>query len=232
MNTIIFASILGTVLALSNSKPVLLTFGPQKLPPSLVGQVLRHGDPSRQEIALTFDDGPGPQTEKLLAILKKENVKATFFEIGCHVADYGKMIKEMPNQGFEIESHFYFHENLSTKSLAQNQTEVAESFKSMQGMGQKLLFFRPPYMRYSTRTAEAAKEVGCAIALWDIDPRDWSGISAIAIENAVVSKIHNGAIVLLHDNHENTLIALPVIIKKIKEKGYKFVTLREMFQQK
>ena len=191
-----------------------------------------------QKIALTFDDGPWPDsTEKIVNILNKEKIKATFFVTARHIREYPDIFKAVVKNGYEIESHTVNHPMLARLSEKRQKEEMQKSCEIItQFGGKKPKFLRPPYMSYNRKTIRIADSVGLELVTWDIDPKDWSnGANSQSIYQNIVKHAHSGAIILLHDggkNRQKTIKALPKIIHKLKAKGYTFVTLSELLNTK
>lgn len=185
--------------------------------------------PSRYSkiIHLTFDDGPSPYSLKILTILKKYNIKATFFEIGQNVQTYPKISKELSNAGMLVENHSWKHDNLAHDSSSEIIADVSKTNAVIvKATGKKPIFMRPPYGSTSHRVNAAIKAAGDTPVLWTSDSLDWSrpGVQKI-IHNVFSSGIHNGGIVLMHDGggpRGETIEALPVVIEKLKNMGYSF----------
>lgn len=196
---------------------------------------------SSKKIALTFDDGPyGTSTAQILAILKKENVHATFFVMGMRVEQYPDQAKQIVKDGHALGNHSYNHSQklakLSAKEFKNDLDRAEEVIEKTTGLHATL--FRPPYGSLSQTMKDVLTQNGYTNYLWNIDPEDWnyaSSTSAQIIER-VLRRASPNAIVLMHDGRDthnnyprdNTVNALPVIIKKLKEQGYTFVTVDQL----
>ncbi|MGB9780585.1 polysaccharide deacetylase family sporulation protein PdaB [Caldanaerobacter sp.] len=189
---------------------------------------------SGKEIALTFDDGPFPfYTERYVDLLKSMDVKATFFVIGKHAEKHPELLKYILENGNEIGLHSYSHLNMKklkpekiVEELYKNQQIVVEA------TGIKPTLFRPPFGAYNFTLIEISNALGLKVVLWNVDPDDWRNPSVENVVNRVLSHTKDGAIILLHEGKPNTLAALPQIIKDLKEKGYKFVTVSELLEKR
>jgi peptidoglycan/xylan/chitin deacetylase (PgdA/CDA1 family) len=184
----------------------------------LVYDKLARGNPHDRAIALTFDDGPHPQfTPQLLAILRKNGVKVTFFVVG-EMAD-----------GHVIGNHTYHHVNLTKIPVAEVLTEweacqyVVEAVTS-----DRMRFCRPPGGDYDDTVIRAAMALGLTTVLWTDDPGDYASPGDKTIRRRVLNRIGNGGIILLHDGVQQTVDVLPQIIQHLKSNGYRFVTVAEM----
>lgn len=198
-----------------------------------LGKVIWHGSVRTNYIALTFDDGPDIKyTPQILNILKKNRVKATFFLVGKKVEEYPEVAYQIVQEGHTVGNHTYSHTNLllDRKKTIEEEIERCENvIKKNCGVIPSL--FRPPYGFRTPLVYEVAEEKGYMIILWSISSRDWASPGKERIIDRVVKKSKNGAIILLHDsggNRQQTVEALPEIIKKLKNKNYNFVTIPEM----
>ena len=190
-------------------------------------------------VALTFDDGPGPHTEKLLDILKDNDVVATFFVVGTNVAEYPDIVKREYEEGHEIGTHSWNHKDLKTISLDQiMQDQYGKANDAIEAAtGLRALIDRPPY---GSMTEELAEQIGREQILWSVDPLDWDAKGGHKNPDSVYDRVVNGSddggylkdggIVLSHDIHETTVDAYDKIIKALKDEGYKFVTVTQMMQ--
>ncbi len=191
---------------------------------------LVRGNPALKEIALTFDDGPhGAITERLLDLLKNENVRATFFLVGKMVDRYPGLVRRQAAEGHEVANHTYDHLRLPmlpAPAVESQLREGAEAIERVIGSAPRL--YRPPGGEYDAATVEATKRLGYVMVLWTDDPGDFARPSASVIEERILSRIRNGSIVLLHDGIPETLDMLPDLIDKLRKQGYRFVTISEM----
>lgn len=196
---------------------------------------IKNGSRDKKLIALTFDDGPHPkETDEVLDVLKKYNVKATFFVAGKHVNWYPKPIIRASKEGHEIGNHTFNHPDISNLSQQQLEEEIVKCEKIIKEVaGVKPTLFRPPYGSYNQKTlGEIASKYKYKIVLWTtVDARDWQNPKAYKIADTIINNVKNGDIVLLHDYAtNNTVEALDILIPKMIEKGYKFVTVSEMIE--
>ncbi|MBQ9767071.1 MAG: polysaccharide deacetylase family protein [Lachnospiraceae bacterium] len=184
-------------------------------------------------IALTFDDGPSSTTSQVLDVLDKYNVKATFFLVGQNINNNTRSILERQNaSGHELANHSYTHSDLTTKSWSEIQNEINQTNNLIkQYTGQTPKFFRPPYISVNSTMYSAIDMAFIQGSMHN----DWDGSSSSSqIANSVISSAKDGQIILLHDFNGNsaTVQALPTIIENLKNQGYQFVTLSQMFQYK
>ena len=182
-------------------------------------------------IAVTYDDGPGPYTERLLDGLKKRGVKATFFMQGMNAARYEKTVARMYREGHQLANHTYNHPDLTRLSAGEIQSQVNRTNSILDkaaGKGADYLL-RPPYGSYNSAVGRA---VGAPMILWSIDPQDWLYRNAATVKNNVLRNAHDGAVLLLHDIHSTTVDGSLSAIDSLKAQGYEFVTVRELFRRR
>lgn len=185
-------------------------------------------DNNVKKIALTFDDGPNPDySEKVLDILKAKNVKASFFLIGSEAKKYPDIVKREYDEGHIVGNHTYDHCMLSNLTVEQGQQELEKANEVLKKItGVDPIYARPPYGAYNKKLE---KTVPMFYTLWDIDTRDWTGRSVEGICQTVFHEAGDCQIILMHDAYPNTVKALPIMIDKLRNEGYEFVTLDEIF---
>ena len=228
----------GPCAALFPGRPVSLALHvprPVGCVPSGPAQVF--SGPSRgRVVALTFDDGPWPDTPQFLDVLERKHVPATFFQIGEQVSTYGRAVdRRMLADGDVIGDHTWSHPDVSGDGpFARSQIgSTAAAIRSLTGFTPCL--FRPPGGATSGALVAEARSMGFTTIQWDIDPRDWSRPGTGAIYSTVVGGAHPGAIILQHDgggDRSETLAALPNEIDTLRRAGYGFVTIPELFGQR
>lgn len=193
-------------------------------------------------VALTFDDGPSDiWTPKILGELKKAGVKATFFMLGEHVEKYPEVARRVALEGHEIGNHTYNHGALLyyTKDELKETIRKAEAIiKKTTGVTTK--YFRPPKAWLSRREKKKIKEMGYEIILWSLNSKDWVNFDDKYIIKYILHNIRPGDIILFHDsggffakeggNRWETVLAVPRLIEKLKDKGYRFVTITELLE--
>lgn len=199
--------------------------------------IIKKGNKDEKIVALTFDDGPDDVfTPQVLDILKKYDVKATFFLIGEKVPYNKSIVKREKEEGHEIGNHTYTHINAAKTSKEQIENEVTKTQEVIKEVtGQYPTIFRPPYRALSRDLCQTVKSKNMSIILWsNIDVRDWSNPGVNSIVSTIENKVENGNIIILHDyntvrnDKSQTIQALEIVIPKLKEKGYKFVTISEL----
>ncbi len=212
---------------------LLVALATNLMPFPLSADGIRHGKEELPRIALTFDDGPHPyQTDKILALLEKYGVKATFFVVGENVSYYTDVFLREVEAGHEIGNHTYHHTVLA--SCTENQ--IKEELETTTGLieeltGKKPTLFRPP--EGNCDSIEQARKSGYTVVLWSVDTRDWAKTPTDEIVKNVESSVKNGSILLFHDytsKSAHTLEALEILIPRLMEKGYEFVTVSELLR--
>ena len=190
------------------------------------------GNTSRKEVYLTFDEGyEGGYTSQILDILKENSVKAAFFITGYYLDKNESLVQRMIDEGHIVGNHSVNHPSFPTLSLNEMKSEIkglADKYSKI--IGENMKYFRPPMGEFSERSLALTKSLGYKTIFWSIAMKDWEPLPGGAEEsyNTVISRLHNGAIILLHAVSKDDTIALPRIIKTIKDKGYEFKTLDEL----
>lgn len=187
---------------------------------------LVRGNLAVKDIALTFDDGPHPlYTQKLLDILKQENVKATFFVVGKMVGRHPELVQQEAAEGHEVANHTFSHLRLPTIPPQNIEPELRNGALAIQkAIGEPTKLFRPPGGEYDDDVIKAAQKLGYVMVLWTDDPGDYASPGERRIEDYTLKYITNGGIILLHDGVQQTLDILPDLIRHLKAQGYRFVT--------
>ncbi len=187
-------------------------------------------DTQEKVVALTFDAAWGAdKTQGILDILEKHGVDGTFFLVGFWIDEYPDMVKKIAESGCDIGNHSENHLNMSTLSKEQITQELdGVSQKIYDLTGQTPKFFRPPFGDYNNTLIECVEEKGMVGVQWSVDSLDWQGKSATEILSRVSKGVKNGSIILFHNNSDNILEALPLVIANLKNQGYKMVKLSDM----
>lgn len=183
-------------------------------------------DPEKPMLALTFDDGPGAETDKLLDVLEKYNARATFFMVGTRVPQHPDTIKKMKEIGCELGNHTSDHQNLKKLSEADIKSviqSVSDQVAEATG-GSPTTVTRPPYGAFDDHVKAAAPS---PLIMWSVDTLDWKTKN---VESTVksVNSATDGDIVLMHDIHKTSIEAAIQVIPQLIEKGYQLVTVSEM----
>ena len=181
-----------------------------------------------QVIALTFDDGPSEYTERLLDILKEEQVPATFFVLGKNANVYPDVIRREIAEGHEVESHTMTHQNLAKLSEAEVREEVLGAQQAICAVEQRpncIKYLRPPYGNVSDTVKNV---VTVPMIGWSIDTEDWNSKNPQMIQDRALGLIKGWAVILMHDIFETSLEGAERIIKELKAAGFTFVTVDEL----
>jgi len=201
-------------------------------------RIRRYGQPARDELILTFDDGPNPDfTPKILDVLKATNTPATFYVLGNKVMQHSDIVERIRDEGHEIGSHSFAHPRMDLVSQSRARAEISSTQAMLSStLNQNALLYREPFLRSGgpLQTSRVfslieAQNMGHVIGGMDIVPKDWEGWSAEKIVAYVVREVEtgNGHVILLHDGGENraaTVAAVPKIIEVLTQKGYRFIT--------
>ena len=174
--------------------------------------------------ALTFDDGPDPRTTlRLLDILDRYDAKATFFFLGEKCALHPELVKQTLGRGHSVAMHGYTHIPLAFKSRSFVRSQIIRNAAQLNG--EVLPYFRPPYGFKSAVVRDVCKAQGVLLTTWSINPKDYLEPEPDEISRRIISKLHGGAIILLHEWVEATHIALPGILEQMRSCGYEPSTL-------
>jgi peptidoglycan/xylan/chitin deacetylase (PgdA/CDA1 family) len=182
-------------------------------------------------IAMTFDDGPSPETTpRLLDILKQRNIKATFFMIGQNAERNPAIVKRILAEGHEIGNHSWTHPQLSKLSDDRVTEEINKTQNAIKdSSGYTPVLMRPPYGAITARQKDwIEKQFGLSVIIWSVDPFDWKRPGASVIEERILAGARPGAIVLSHDIHKQTVDAMPATLDALAAKGFKFVTVSQL----
>lgn len=197
--------------------------------------IVLNGPRTKKEIALTFDDGPDDVfTHQVLKILKQEGIRATFFVIGNQAKAYPDVIRKILEEGHVLANHSWKHAYLPKLTPAQLKKDLAQTNQAVfEATGKNMLLLRPPYGAAENIT-NLIKSWNYTIVNWDVDTNDWQkGRTADQIYNEVIQHAQSGTITLQHNgggDRSATVKALPRIIKDLKKRGFKFVTVDEMLK--
>ncbi len=187
-----------------------------------------------KKVALTLDASWGAdKTEAWLEVLRRYDVKATFFAVGFWAEKYPDKLKALSDSGrVEIGTHSATHPHMSKLSRAEIARELDGSCDTLEKLtGVRPTLFRAPYGDYSDAVITEAETRGLYVIQWDVDTLDWKGLKAGEIAARVLKKANNGSIVLMHNDGEHTVEALPLIIEGLKNKGYSFVTVGDLIYE-
>ena len=196
-----------------------------------------------RQLALTFDDGPNdPHTLRLLEVLARHSVHATFFLIGSRVQQRPDIVREIAAAGQVIGNHTFTHPLLTFKSTAEIRHELTACRSAIQDAlgeaftGKHSNLFRPPFGGRRPAVLRIARELSLQPIMWNVTGYDWNAPPASLIEEKVSRRICGGNVILLHDgshkelgaDRSQTVQATDALIKRYKEKGYEFTTIPQM----
>ncbi|WP_032916761.1 polysaccharide deacetylase family protein [Streptomyces rimosus] len=181
-------------------------------------------------VALTFDGGPSEPTPKLLDILKREKVRATFFLQGKgHTDTYPDTVRRMADEGHEIANHTWSHENLTELTPDGIRDEIApvqEDVKKITGHAPTLM--RPPGGATDDHISGVLKKLGLSQILWSVTAKDYRTTDTALIKQRVLDRTERDGIILLHERYQGTIPAVPGIITELRHRGYTFVTVPQL----
>lgn len=190
-------------------------------------------DTNEKRVAITFDTAWGAdKTVKILETLKEYNVGATFFTVGFWVEDYPDMVKLIDEQNIEIGTHSNTHPDFVKLTEEQMRLELETSINTIKNVtGKDVALFRAPYGSYNNTMLNLTESMGLKTIQWDVDTLDWKGLSGIEMCERVMSKVKNGSIILCHNNSDNILDGLPLILERLINAGYEVVSVGELIYQ-
>lgn len=185
----------------------------------------------KKQVALTFDDGPHPEhTQRILDILKKYDVKATFYILAKNVSGNEAILRREVAEGHELGNHTATHQFLPDLSIEVLQQEIKDAEALIEKEAQATVkSMRPPYGAYNQAVALAAQ---MPVVNWSVDSQDWLFRNGQAMADHVLTTAHDGAIILMHDIHKETADGVEAVVAGLKAKGYEFVTVSQLYQSK
>ena len=190
------------------------------------GVLLRKIDKNKKMVALTYDDGPSIYTPRILKTLKENNSVATFFVVGNRVPMYSDTVKKAYDMGCEIGNHTYEHKSLPNLSETEVKRQISKTNKEVKkAIGEKPVIMRPTGGATNTHIK---KWVGMPSIIWSVDTLDWKTRNADSTRRAVLNRVKDGDIVLMHDLYSATATASETIIPELVRRGYQLVTVSEL----
>jgi len=194
--------------------------------------ILRRGKRHGKMIALTFDDGPHPSyTQKLLKVLKNNDVKATFFMLGSRINEYKKVAAQVYAEGHDIGNHSYthpFYTKCKTEKMDKEILKTDEAIKKITGY-KEVKYLRPPYGALPKSLIKKAEDDGFYIVMWSLDSKDYQGHSVDYMLDKVLKRVKGGDVMLFHDIHSNTIKLIAELVPILKKAGFKFVKLSDIY---
>ena len=198
-------------------------------------------DPASRLLALTYDDGPNdPWTFRLLEVLDRHQVKATFFLIGKFVQQRPDLARALVAAGHAIGNHTWDHPNLILCSSAEVRRQLQQTQQAIfDATGVEAKLFRPPFGGRRPASLRVARSLGLQPVMWNVTCYDWKAKSADEIVAHAERQIHGGNVILLHDgefhrigvDRSRSVEATDRILQRYKSQGYEFVTVPQMMEQ-
>jgi peptidoglycan/xylan/chitin deacetylase (PgdA/CDA1 family) len=180
-------------------------------------------------VALTFDDGPGAETRKVLRILRRNHVPGTFFQLGRMIQQERRAPRRILRQGHVIGNHSYSHPVLGGGDLR----ELARTDTLMTRVtGFRPCLFRAPYGENPPSVVALAKSLRMVTVHWNVDPGDWRGLDAGQMVRTSLAQARPGSILVFHDgeSHPQMVEGLPRLIHSLRSRGYRFLTVPEVLR--
>lgn len=231
---------LGTVLAGTAAAAALTAAGYQSMAPTgqWCGRTFTGLSRGTKQLALTYDDGPNdPHTLRLLEVLAKHNVKATFFLIGRYTKQRPDIAREIVQAGHIVGNHTFTHPLLTFKSAPEIRQELSACRSALEdAIGQHSNLFRPPFGGRRPAVLRIARELGLEPIMWNVTGYDWTAPPSAVIEQKVRKQIRGGDVILLHDgghkqmgaDRSQTVLATDNLVAKYKSEAREFVTIPQM----
>lgn len=186
-------------------------------------------DPYRPMLALTFDDGPHPDSLLVLEALEAHGARGTFFVLGKNIQGNEEILRRIAQGGHQIGAHSWSHPNLREISQSAVKSQMTRTMdKIMEITGQQVSMMRPPYGALNRLSRNTIAKLGLPAILWSVDSLDWKTRSASRTIDTILSQAKNGAIILCHDVWDSTGRAMQTVVPALIEKGYQLVTVAEM----
>lgn len=181
-------------------------------------------------VALTFDAGPSENTPRLLDILKREHVHATFFMLGKnHIEKHPDLVRRIADEGHELANHTWSHKILTKTDSDEVRSQLSRVQDAVEKLtGRKPLLMRPPQGRTDERVSKISKELGLAQVLWSVTAKDYRTTDSALIKKRVLEQTDRDGIILLHDIYRGTVPAVPGILAELKKRGYTVVTVSRL----
>jgi peptidoglycan/xylan/chitin deacetylase (PgdA/CDA1 family) len=189
-------------------------------------------------LALTYDDGPNDaHTQRLMEVLTRHNVRATFFLIGKYAQARPDIVRKLANAGHVIGNHTYTHPNLIFASSFKTRRQLADCAQVLTDtVGEHSRLFRPPFGGRRPQSLRIARSLDLQPVMWSVTGWDWKAPPADYIERRVAKQVRGGDVILLHDgghlqmgaDRSQTVLATDRLITRYKAEGYEFVTVPEM----
>lgn len=190
------------------------------------GNLISQNDSEVKMVALTFDDGPSNNTDKILDVLQEFDCKATFFVVGSRISQYSGQLKRLSDMGCEVGSHTFNHKYLTSLSPEDMQTEMNRTDEAVESVtGQRTKSIRPPGGFYND---DVCSRINVPIIMWSVDTQDWKTRDPQSIAHIATSGIKDGDIILMHDLYSTTAEAVRAIVPSLLSQGFRIVTISEL----
>jgi peptidoglycan-N-acetylglucosamine deacetylase len=194
-----------------------------------------------KQLALTYDDGPNdPHTQRLLDVLARHEIRATFFLIGRYVQQRPEIVRELIRAGHVVGNHTFTHPLLIFKSAREVRSQLESCNRALtDAVGEHSNLFRPPFGGRRPAVLRIARGMGLEPIMWNVTGYDWNASSSEQIERTVTRQVRGGDVVLLHDgghrdfgaDRSYSVTATDRLISRYKSEGYEFVTIPEMMRK-
>ena len=194
---------------------------------------ISRGSRKRPEVALTFDDGPGPATRQVLHVLRRYHAPATFFQVGRMIRSFPLLARDVVADGNAAGLHTNNHARLVGMPFAFQRSETDPANEEIPGYAPNFMhLFRPPYGAFGKKTLQILRERHTLIVLWSVNTFDYQEPGVKAIVKRAVNGAFPGAIILMHDaggySRAQTVRALPFVIKGLRRRHLRLVTVPRM----
>lgn len=195
------------------------------------------GEPGARWLALTYDDGPNdPHTLRLLEVLARHEVRATFFLIGRFAVERPEIVREIAAAGQDIGNHTWSHPALAWCSEAETRRQIGDCQNAIaDALGESPRLFRPPFGVRRPATLRIARELGLEPVMWSVTCYDWKPTTVERVERHAMAQIRGGDVILLHDgwhramgaDRRHTVEATGRLIESYRAKGYQFISISD-----
>lgn len=184
----------------------------------------------QKQVAITFDAAWGAdKTQQIVDVLKQYDVSATFFLVGFWVDEYPEEVKMISDAGLEIGTHSENHPDMTKLDAETMKQELVSSVEKIEKLtNKKVELFRAPFGSYNDTLLEQAETLGLKTIQWDVDTLDWKGLTAMQMCTRVIDKVKNGSIILMHNNSDNIIDGLKMILDRLTMQGYKVSSVGEL----
>ncbi|MDT0331848.1 polysaccharide deacetylase family protein [Nocardiopsis lambiniae] len=178
-------------------------------------------------VALTFDDGPGEDTGRLLDMLADYDARATFYVLGSLVEEFPEVVERTHAEGHEMGNHSWKHDDLAGMSEQGVAKDIGRTNQAVRAItGSDPWTIRPPY---GSLNGTVRKAVDQPLILWDVDTMDWQSRDTAKVAEHALTHTTSGSVVLFHDIHPTTVDAVPEVLAGLHHQGYHFVTVTDLF---